>query len=142
MEKVIKIADKSIRLKSNGCALLIYKREFGKDLLKDLIALCGSNKAAESLPNIDISEIDTEAFFRIVYIFAKIADPDIGTLEEWLCGYEYFPIVDVMKEVLPFITDCITVDASLKKQIATASLKRMKTFSKRKKSFWQQHKRA
>lgn len=142
MEKVIKIGSQSVRLKSNGLALLTYKRNFGSELIADLFSIYkkGSGGQIDS-DNVDIDALNPEAIYNIAYTFAKIADENIGARDEWLEQFDCFPIYDVAEEIIPFVTECITTDAKIKNQLATAGLKQTQRFSKPKKSFWQRRKR-
>lgn len=72
----------------------------------------------------------------------KIADNNIGARDEWLASFDSFPISDVIEELIPLVIECITTDAKVKNQLATAGLNQKAKFSKRKKSFWLPRKRA
>lgn len=143
MEKLIKAGESYIRLKSNGLALLSYKREFGRDLIPDLFTIYPDTEAtAKGEKSIDISMLDVEKLINITYVFAKIADKNIGTRDEWLESLDILPIGDIAVEVMPFVVDCITTDAEIKKRMATAGLKRKAAAFGRRKSFWQRFRQA
>lgn len=145
MEKTINIGNKPVRFKTNGLALLIYKRETGRDLIPDLFSLCGGKKEIEDVnagKSVDIEKLDVEAIMNIAYVFARIADNAIGARDEWLASFDSFPISDVIEELIPLVIECITTDAKVKNQLATAGLNQKAKFSKRKKSFWLPRKRA
>lgn len=145
MEKVVTIGTTPVRFKTNGIALLTYKREFGRDLIPDLFSIYGSKEemeAVETGEQVDIEKLNVEAIMNIAYIFAKIADPAIGSRDEWLESLESFPISDVAQEIIPLVIECITTDATVKKQLATAGLRSKATFFGRKKSFLPRRKRA
>lgn len=143
MEKVIHLGKTPVRLKSNGLVLLLYKREFGRDFIPDLYSICGEQKDLEDVrkKGFELDKVNLEIMYNVTYIFAKIADPNIGTRDEWLCNLDTFPVVDVITEILPFIEESITTDATLKNQLATAGLKRMTKSSKQRKSFFRHSKR-
>ncbi len=142
MEKIIHLGNTPIRLKSNGLALILYKREFGRDFIPDLYSICGQKRDLENVKKegFDLEKINLEIIYNVTYIFAYIADQSIGTRDEWLANLDSFPIVDALAEVLPLIEESITTDASLKNQLATAELKRMTKFSKPKRSFFRRSK--
>lgn len=145
MEKTINIGNKPVRFKTNGLALLIYKRETGRDLIPDLFSLCGGKDEIEDVnagKSVDIEKLDVEAIMNIAYVFARIADNAISARDEWLASFDSFPISDVIEGLIPLVIECITTDAKVKKQLATAALNQKAKFSKRKKSFWLPRKRA
>lgn len=133
MDKNIKIGDRFVPIRTNGLILLTYKRDFGRELISDMLSMYQKNGDGEY--DIDIKSLNTETIYNITYTLAKMADPNIGSMDEWLSGFDNFPISDVMQEIVPIITDCITSDAEIKKQIAAAGLNRTMKFSKQKKSF-------
>lgn len=145
MEKTINIGNKPVRFKTNGLALLTYKRETGRDLIPDLFSLCGGKKEIEEVNAgkfVDIEKLDVEAIMNIAYVFAQIADETIGSRDDWLKSFDSFPISDVIEELIPLVIECITTDAKVKNQLATAGLSQKTKFSKQKRSFWQPRKRA
>lgn len=145
MEKVINIGATPVRLKTNGNALRIYKRDFGRDLIPDLFSIYGDKKDLEGVnsgASVDVEKLNPEALYNITYTFAKIADDSIGTLDEWLESLDSFPLVDVANEVIPFVVECISTDATVKKQMASAGLRRTAMSSGRKKFFWRPRRRA
>ncbi|MEG0153549.1 MAG: hypothetical protein RR744_10340, partial [Cellulosilyticaceae bacterium] len=73
MEKIIKIADKEVALKTTGATLLRYKMQFGKDLLTELIKLESLYQEGE----LQLEKLDFELFYNILWIMAKTATPDI-----------------------------------------------------------------
>lgn len=145
MEKTINIGNKPVCFKTNGLALLIYKRETGRDLIPDLFSLCGGKEEIEDVnagKSVDIEKLDVEAIMNIAYVFARIADDTIGARDEWLASFDSFPISDVIEGLIPLVIECITTDAKVKNQLATAGLSLKAKSSKRKKSFWRQRRRA
>lgn len=144
MEKLVKIGNDTVPMKTNGLILLIYKREFGRELIADLFSIYKKDSKKEKEFDagvIDLESIDFEAAYNIAYVFAKTADPTIRNRDEWLASFDTFPIVDVLEEIIPLATECITTDANVKKQIAAASLRQTMKPSKRKKSFLPQLRR-
>lgn len=99
MEKIIKIGDKEVALKTTGATLLRYKIQFGKDLLTELIKLDGAYKDGELQPE----KIDFEVFFNILWIMAKTADSTIKPPVEWLDEFEEFPILEVLPKVMEML---------------------------------------
>ena len=105
MEKIIKIGDRDIPVRSTAAALIRYKANFGRDALGDLF------KLSENLPKdeaqIEIGEnLDFDIFIRFLWVFAKSADKTIPPLEDWLDGFDILPI-DFITEVLPQTVDLL-----------------------------------
>lgn len=144
MEKVVTVGNKPVRFKTNGLALLTYKREIGRDLIPDLFLIYGGKDEVEAAQsgNIDVEKLNVEAIYNIAYVFAKLADPQIGSRDEWLESFDSFPAADIALEIVPLAVECITSDAKIKNQLATAGFRSKATFSARKRSFWPRRKRA
>lgn len=101
MEKMIKIGDKEVALRTTGATLLRYKMQFGKDLLTELIKLDGAYHNGE----IQAEKLDFEMFFNILWVMAKTANPDIKPPIEWLDEFEEFPIMEILPEVMILLTN-------------------------------------
>lgn len=144
MEKVVTVGDKPTRFKTNGLALLTYKREIGRDLIPDLFSIYGGKDEIEAAKDgsVDVEKLNIEAIYNIAYVFAKLADPQIGSRDEWLESFDAFPVADIALEIVPLAIECITSDAKTKNQLATAGLRSKTMFSARKRSFWPRRKRA
>ncbi|HHX60618.1 MAG TPA: hypothetical protein GX707_07885 [Epulopiscium sp.] len=99
MERIIKIGDQDVALKTTGATLLRYKIQFGKDLLTELIKLDGAYKDGE----LQTDKIDFEVFFNILWIMAKTASPTIKPPVEWLDEFEEFPILEVLPKVMEML---------------------------------------
>ena len=101
MEKLVKIGDKEVALRTTGATLLRYKMQFGKDLLTELIKLEGAYQDGELNPE----KIDFEMFFNILWIMAKTANLEIKPPLEWLDEFEEFPIMEILPEVMILLTN-------------------------------------
>lgn len=91
MEKTIEVDGKKILLKSNGATPLRYKMQFKRDFFKDLLKM----KDIE----IDISCIDLEMFYNIIWLLAKTADDTIPQPIEWLENFDTFPIIEIIPQI-------------------------------------------
>ena len=143
MEKVITIGATPVRFKTNGIALLTYKREIGRDLIPDLFSIYGGKDEIEKANNaheVNVEKLNIEAIYNISYVFAKIADSSIGSRDEWLESFDVFPVADIALEIVPLAIECITSDAKIKNRLATVGLRSKATPFGRKKSFWRLHK--
>lgn len=101
MEKMIKIGDKEVALRTTGATLLRYKMQFGKDLLTELIKLDGTYQNGD----LQAEKLDFEMFFNILWVMAKTANPDIKPPIEWLDEFEDFPIMEILPEVMILLTN-------------------------------------
>lgn len=84
----IKIGDKTVRVTASPVTLFIYKKEFGTDLVGDLIGL-------QTLEN-DPSTMDSTKFLQMAWAMAKTANlpdsfPDFVT---WLNEFGYVDFSD------------------------------------------------
>lgn len=84
----IKIGDKTVRVAATPVTLFIYKKEFGTDLVGDLIGL-------QTLEN-DPSTMDSTKFLQMAWAMAKTANmpnnfPDFVT---WLSEFDYVDFSD------------------------------------------------
>lgn len=117
MEKVIVIDGKNVRLKSTGSTTMRYKAQFASDFLKDilklnpLISLVGDDGEVD-ISKIDdgvLDKIDFELFNRLIWVFAKTADPqNVQDPMTWLDQFEEFPIVDILPEIIDLLTACLS----------------------------------
>lgn len=144
MEKTITIGSVPVRFMTNGLALLTYKREIGRDLIPDLFSIYGGKDEVEAAKDgsVDVEKLNVEAIYNIAYVFAKLADPQIGSRDEWLSGFEAFPVMDIALEIVPLALECITSEAKIKNQLATAGLRSKAMLSARKRSFWPRRRQA
>jgi hypothetical protein len=101
MEKIIRVGDYEIPLKSTAASLFSYKAQFGRDAMKDLLAL------VKTIPDGDVnaetlaeSDFDMDLFYRFLWVFAKAADPSIPPLVEWLGVFDVGPF-EFMETALP-----------------------------------------
>lgn len=101
MEKMIKIGDREVALRTTGATLLRYKMQFGKDLLTELIKLDDAYQNGE----LQVEKLDFEMFFNILWVMAKTATPEIKPPIEWLDEFEDFPIMEILPEVMILLTN-------------------------------------
>lgn len=100
MEKIINIDGRDVKLKSTGAFLLRYKEFFFRDALADVMRL-----SEISMDN--LSKFDVEIFYNLVWVLAKTADPNIAEINKWLDEFESFPILEVITEVIPLISNSL-----------------------------------
>lgn len=114
-EKVIKINDKDIKFKVTGQTPLMYRAMFpGSDFLKDFMNLEKNQSQGNAFESIE--------FYQMVYCLAKKANPEIPEINAWLDTFEDgFPVMDIVKEVLPLIQANFT--STVKKKSTTQTRK-------------------
>ena len=114
MEKILIIDGRQIKFKSTGAFLLRYKAQFGRDALQDIFKLQGAigNKGQIK----DISALDLDVFYNLIWTLAKTADPTIQPPLEWLDEFSEFPLMDIIPEITDMIFSCLTSTARSKKK--------------------------
>lgn len=117
MEKVITIDGKLVPLRSTGSTTMRYKAQFASDFLKDilklnvLVSLVGENGEVDisKLDDDVIDKIDFEVFTRLIWTFAKTADPqNVQNPITWLDQFDEFPILDILPEIIDLLTACLS----------------------------------
>lgn len=99
MEKVLKIGDKEVKMKSTAGTMLRYRNYFNRDFIQDLIKL--QTKLNDKIDkNQEFEAIDLEIFERIAWCMAKTADNNIPEMENWLDDFETFDIMQVLPEIM------------------------------------------
>lgn len=88
---------KDVLFKITGQTPLMYRAMFGKDFLVEFIKLEKQMAAGEEVTDFD-------SFHHIAYVLAKKGDPSIGDMDTWLDSFAYFPVFDVVKELMPLIS--------------------------------------
>lgn len=104
MEKTLDIDGKKVRFKATGGTMLRYKMQFGREYLADCAELAKVKKSNS------IADIDLTPFYRIIWVLAKTADPDIPELLEWLDSFEHFPVLDIIEQLNDVIGGNIKID--------------------------------
>ena len=93
MERTIKIEGQDITLKCTGNTPRVYRNEFTRDLFADLDAMNqGYQKNKE--------KADFSCIERLTYTMAKQANPDIGTIDEFLDQFGPFSLLMAMPDIL------------------------------------------
>lgn len=104
MEKTLTIDGKKVRFKATGGTMLRYKMQFGREYLADCAELSKLEKSK------NIKDLDFTPFYRIIWVLAKTADPEIPDLLEWLDGFECFPVLDIVEQLGDIIGGNIKID--------------------------------
>ncbi len=98
MTKIIKVGNKSVKLKATAAIPRLYRMKFGRDIIKDIGQLHKSFANAEE----QLSVVDLEIFENCAYIMAKHAAPDEVPcdVDEWLDNFEIFSVYEILPEIL------------------------------------------
>ena len=128
MEKIIKIGEKDVRLKANAMQAIIYRREFGRDIMEvqgslmSMISFDSKGKASVNLAC--VKEIDGVGIVQIIWTMAKAADDTIPPLEQWLEQIDTFPIMDIFMDSYELILANFISVSRIKNRKAAGSSQR------------------
>lgn len=113
MKKKVNIGGNKIDMKASAKNLLIYRDYFGEDMLRPQWDFIDNAKAGaiEKMNGLDI--------IKIAWTLAKTADDSIPNLDEWLDGFNDFPIVEAVNELTELILSNLTSITPIKNEKAT-----------------------
>nr|DAK24998.1 MAG TPA: tail assembly chaperone protein [Caudoviricetes sp.] len=125
MRKIVLVGDQEYELGTNAFAPLAYKQQFGKDFFQEMFLMSKNQSLMNALSklegdkelkatDIDISmleEFDMTFFYRLFWVFAKIANPLIKPYEQFFMEMEVFPI----QEVGPVLMEMLNASVTTKK---------------------------
>ena len=149
MEKTIKLGDKSVRLNNNISWAIVYRDQFGRDIIPTLMPLLASaldvisgiiNETGKT-DEIDLTDLaklaDGDTLINaaihlggfeltdlicITWALAKCADENIPAPREWVAQFDEFPIDVIAPEVFSLI---------FKGVVSSKNLKRLEDLKKR-----------
>ena len=149
MEKTIKIGNKSVRLNNNISWAIIYRDQFGRDIIPTLMPLVASaldivsgvinqTGKTEDIELADLARLaDGDALLNaaihlggfeftdlvcITWALAKCADEDIPEPRTWVAQFDDFPLDVIVPAVFSLI---------VKGVISTKNLKRLEDLKKK-----------
>ena len=98
MEKVIKIGEQDVKVKSSAAIPHIYRRRFGRDIFVDMGQIM--KKFNPDKPS-EITVDSLEIFENLAYCFARHAAPEEvpDDIEVWLEQFEIFDIYNALPEI-------------------------------------------
>lgn len=102
MKKEITVDGKTVVLQTNAFMPFLFKKEFKKDFFETVGAI----------------DKNLDAMYELAWVMAKTADPNIPDFEEWLSGFEEFPLNEYQGEIVELVMTCIT-----RKNANTATVK-------------------
>lgn len=108
MEITINIDGKDVPFKTNGAVAPRYMAQFKRDLLKDILTITIGKIDLEKATDEEKlkwirDNIDFMLFYNIAWIFAKTADKTIKSPEEWLEGFDSFPIIEIITPLMELL---------------------------------------
>lgn len=120
MEKILTIGGQDIRFRATMKTLLIYKAQTGREYLADIGKFSGLLRRGEDgkpllrpdgKPEVNLEVLDTGVLCAIAWAMAKTADDTIPPMEQWLDGFEEFPIMEILSELLRLVNASLKLDA-------------------------------
>ncbi|MBQ7758388.1 hypothetical protein [Anaerotignum sp.] len=124
MEKIVRVEEYEFPVRSSAATLLSYRRNFGRDGMKDLLALV-KGLGKKKITPVDENDTETEeerkhemmiafadssfemdTLYRFIWTFAKSADKTIPPLEEWLDTFDV-PALEFVADVFPQVSDLL-----------------------------------
>lgn len=103
MEKVIKLDGRDVRVQMSADTLRVYRHEFNRDLLRDMMAMQ--------------KEFDLEMIENLFYICARAADPEIPGIDEWLAQFSPFALYSGASDLIQFWHEQNATTTQRKKKI-------------------------
>ena len=86
MQRTIKLDEQDVRVEMSADTLRVYRQEYGRDLLLDIMAMQ--------------EQLDMEVIENLFYIAAKAADPEIPDINTWLSRFSLFALYRGGKELM------------------------------------------
>ena len=126
MEKTIKIGNKDVRLSNNFSWAIVYRDQFGHDIISTLMPMMaaaldvasGILSEASSDGKVDVTDLlkvldgdkfldaaihlsgfEAVEFINITWAMAKAADDDLPDPKTWIKGFDEFPLDIIVPEV-------------------------------------------
>ncbi len=120
MEKIINIDGKDIKFKSTAGTLMRYRNNFGRDLIKDIVALDKKFKTVKS-GTAQFELIELDMFEKIAWAMAKTADDTITDIEHWLDDFDSFSIMKVLPQIMDLLVGNLRQESEKKRMIENAT---------------------
>ena len=120
MEKVVVIDDQEVRLRATAAVPRLYRIKFGRDILRDVMALqkeYGNAQKEGRGQDAMLEHIDLGILENIAYIMAKHANPqDVPSdVEEWLKQFQPLSLYKSFGEIIEFWTESMRGSVEPKK---------------------------
>lgn len=121
MRKVVMVGDKQLALESNAFTVILFKKQFNKDMFAELFKLAklfeGKKEISpENMSDEQIEKFDTNIFNELFWTFACTANKNIPNFMDFFEEYSELNTIDIMNEVLELIQHSMVTQ---KKQVVT-----------------------
>lgn len=98
MRKVINIGGVDVAFKASAATTIKFRNKFGEDMIREMAKAYAEYKHGKVTA---YSAETLEMFFKLAYIMAKQANPDItDDPDEWLDEFDVFPINVVFPQIM------------------------------------------
>ena len=113
MEKIISIDGKNIRFRSTAGTLMRYRNNFGRDFIKDIVALEKKFKTVKTGQS-QFELIELDMFEKIAWSMAKTANNNTPDIEHWLDDFESFSIMQILPEIMELLVGNLNQESQKK----------------------------
>lgn len=108
MRKVVMVGDKQLALESNAFTVILFKKQFNKDMFAELLKLVQLFKGEkelnpENMSAEQVEKFDTMIFYELFWTFAYSANKDIPDFMDFYREYSELNTVGIMSDVLELI---------------------------------------
>ncbi|AFU16623.1 prophage pi2 protein 40 [Bacillus thuringiensis MC28] len=115
MKKTITIDEKDVLLKSTAGTAIRYKAQFRRDMFADILSLgvlssyisTDGDQNNIDLSQVDLSKLDFEVIYNLVWAFAKTANKEVQDPLTWLDTFGEFPIAEIITEIQDLIKSTV-----------------------------------
>ena len=114
------VGDKQLALESNAFTVILFKKQFNKDMFAELLKLVQLFKGEkelnpENMSAEQVEKFDTMIFYELFWTFAYSADKDVPDFMDFYREYSELNTVGIMSDVLELIQHSMVTK---KKQVA------------------------
>lgn len=112
MDKTVVIDGKKIPFRCSSITLAIYKKQFKRELYKDILKLEEGEKliGLNTLKSGDLNLNELEIYHHIAWAFAKTANHKVPSPYKWLENFELFPIYEVLPQLQDLLLKAIKLN--------------------------------
>lgn len=118
MDKTVVISGRPVVFRKTAGTMLRYKRQFGRELLPDLLKIYSLFPTLKEFEDADKDEMtreqkvqlaqvvlsaETEWMYDIAFIMAQQADPSITDELTWLDSFDDFNILSIFVQLMPLL---------------------------------------
>lgn len=113
MERKVMISGAETPLRSTGATPIIYKQAFNRDFFKDFgevmkLALA-SQEDGSNETEVGVAMLSNAALFQhYLYAYAKNANNNLPSFDEWISGIDELPIFDYVADLVELMMASIS----------------------------------